>query len=127
VGRFVGVRGNRAVQSREQLRCLLFGAHALSGHIDLVRIRKANRIVSFDWEKYDQGHVVYRPAQMSGDEFRLGHAQAFRNFYSLPSIASRVPIRGGRRRAQWLIYNMFMRRGSQVDRAEIDRGANRGP
>jgi hypothetical protein len=54
---------------------------------------------------------------MSGDELRLGHAQAFRNFYSLPSIASRFPIRGGRHRAQWLIYNMFMRRGSQVDRA----------
>ena len=25
-----------------------------------------------DWNKYDQGQVVYRPAQMSGDELRLG-------------------------------------------------------
>jgi radical SAM superfamily enzyme YgiQ (UPF0313 family) len=88
------------------------------GTLTWYEMRKANRIVSFDWEKYDQGHVVYRPAQMSGDELRLGHAQAFRDFYSLPSIASRFPIRGGRHRAQWLIYNMFMRRGSQADRAD---------
>jgi hypothetical protein len=73
------------------------------GTLTWYEMRKANRIVSFDWEKYDQGHVVYRPAQMSGDELRLGHAQAFRNFYSLPSIATRFPIRGGRHRAQWLI------------------------
>lgn len=35
-------------------------------------LKKANRIVSFDWEKYDQANVVYHPAQMSGDEIRLG-------------------------------------------------------
>jgi hypothetical protein len=79
-------------------------------------MKKANRIVSFDWEKYDQSHVVYRPAQMSGDDLRLGQSQTYRTFYSLPSIASRFPIRGRRHRAQWLIYNMFMRRGYQTER-----------
>ncbi len=88
------------------------------GTLTWYEMKKANRIVSFDWEKYDQGHVVYRPARMSGEELRLGHAQAYRNFYSLPSIASRFPIQGERRRAQWFVYNMFMRRGSQTDRIE---------
>jgi hypothetical protein len=81
-------------------------------------MKKANRIVSFDWTKYDQGQVVYRPAQMSGDELRLGQARAYDTFYALSSIASRFPIRGRRHRGQWLIYNMFMRKGSATDRVD---------
>jgi hypothetical protein len=68
-------------------------------------MKKANRIVSFDWQKYDQGHVVFRPAQMSGDELRVGVSQVYETFYSLRSIATRFPPRGPRHRTQWLIYN----------------------
>ena len=57
--------------------------------------------------------MVYRPAQMSGDELRLG--MRYETFYSLPSIAGRFRILGGRHRAQWLLYNMFMRRGAATD------------
>jgi radical SAM superfamily enzyme YgiQ (UPF0313 family) len=85
------------------------------GTLTWYEMKKANRIVSFDWNKYDQGQVVYRPAQMSGEELRLGQAQAYRRFYALPSIADRFPIRGQRHRAQWLIYNLFMRKGSATD------------
>ena len=81
-------------------------------------MKKENRIVSFDWTMYDQGHVVYRPAQMSGDELRLGQSRAYGNFYSKSSIADRFPWLGKRHRAQWLIYNMFMRRGSQTENIE---------
>jgi radical SAM superfamily enzyme YgiQ (UPF0313 family) len=88
------------------------------GTLTWYEMKKANRIVSFDWTKYDQSHVVYRPAQMTGDELRLGQAQAYANFYSLPSIASRFPVGGERHRAQWLIYNMFMRRGSKTERID---------
>ena len=85
------------------------------GTLTWYEMKKANRIVSFDWNKYDQGQVVYRPAQMSGDELRFGQAQAYRTFYALSSIAARFPKRGRRHRAQWLIYNMFMRKGSATD------------
>ena len=85
------------------------------GTLTWYEMKKANRIVSFDWDKYDQGQVVYLPAQMSGDELRLGQAQAYRTFYALSSIAARFPKRGRRHRAQWLIYNMFMRKGSATD------------
>jgi hypothetical protein len=78
-------------------------------------MKKANRIVSFDWTMYDQGHVVYRPAQMSGDELRIGVDRAYRNFYATSSIANRFPLSGKRHRAQWIIYNLFMRRGSQTE------------
>jgi radical SAM superfamily enzyme YgiQ (UPF0313 family) len=85
------------------------------GTLTWYEMKKANRIVSFDWTKYDQGHVVYRPAQMSGPELRSGMEGAFRNFYSASSMASRFPVRGKRHRAQWLIYNLFMRKASQTE------------
>jgi len=88
------------------------------GTLTWYEMKKANRIVSFNWQKYDQGHVVYRPVLMSGDELRLGQSKAYETFYSLPSIASRFPVRGTRHRAQWLIYNTFMRRGSKTERID---------
>jgi hypothetical protein len=78
-------------------------------------MKKANRIVSFDWTMYDQGHVVYRPEQMSADELRIGQAGAYEKFYSKSSIANRFPLRGKRHRSQWLIYNLFMRKASRTE------------
>jgi radical SAM superfamily enzyme YgiQ (UPF0313 family) len=88
------------------------------GTLTWYEMKKADRIVSYDWEKYDQGHVVYRPARMSGDDLRLGIASAYGQFYTVPSIASRFPLVGSRHRLQWMIYNLFMRRGSQTERVE---------
>jgi radical SAM superfamily enzyme YgiQ (UPF0313 family) len=89
------------------------------GTLTWYEMKKANRIVSFDWEKYDQGHVVFRPAQMSGDELRLGQSRTYETFYSLPSIARRFPTRGSRHRTQWLIYNTFMRKASKTESKRI--------
>jgi radical SAM superfamily enzyme YgiQ (UPF0313 family) len=85
------------------------------GTLTWYEMKKANRIFSFDWSMYDQGHVVYRPAQMEPDELRIGHAQAYEKFYSTSSIAGRFPLRGSRNRAQWLIYNLFMRKAAKTD------------
>jgi radical SAM superfamily enzyme YgiQ (UPF0313 family) len=84
------------------------------GTLTWYEMKKANRIRSFDWTMYDQAHVVYQPARMSGDELRVGGKAAYQSFYSAPSIARRFPVRGGRRRAQWTIYNLFMRKGAQA-------------
>ena len=85
------------------------------GTLTWYEMKRANRIVSFDWTKYDQGHVVYRPAKMSGDELRIGQGRAYEGFYSAASIAKRFPLRGRRHRTQWAIYNAFMRRASQTE------------
>jgi radical SAM superfamily enzyme YgiQ (UPF0313 family) len=85
------------------------------GTLTWYEMKKANRIVSFDWDKYDQSQVVYRPAQMTGDELRVGQARAYDAFYKLSSIAGRFPLQGRRHRGQWLIYNMFMRKGSATE------------
>ena len=81
-------------------------------------MKRENRIVSFDWTMYDQGHVVYLPKQMEGDELRVGLDRAYRNFYSMSSIAKRFPWRGKRHRTQWAIYNAFMKKASSTE--EID-------
>ena len=83
------------------------------GTLTWYEMKKLSRIVSFDWSMYDQGHVVYRPARMSADQLRGGLAGAYGNFYSTGSIASRFPWRSKRHRGQWLIQNIFMRKGSQ--------------
>src|ERR1700741_1895417 len=85
------------------------------GTLTWYELKKAERIVSFDWTKYDQANVVYRPAQMTGDELRLGHRHAYETFYAMSSIARRFPYGGGRNVLEWTIYNMFMRKGSPID------------
>lgn len=85
------------------------------GTLTWYELKKAGRIVSYDWTRYDQANVVYRPAQMTGDELRLGQTAAYERFYSVPSIAKRFPVRGRRKRTQWTIYNLFMKKGAATD------------
>ncbi len=88
------------------------------GTLTWYEMKKANRIFSFDWEKYDQANVVYHPAKMSGEELRLGHIGAYKTFYSPGSIARRFPWKGKRNVLEWSVYNMFMKKGSATDRKE---------
>jgi radical SAM superfamily enzyme YgiQ (UPF0313 family) len=88
------------------------------GTLTWYEMKKADRIVSYDWEKYDQANVVYRPARMTGDELRLGQTEAYETFYSPGSMMKRFPIRGSRRRIQWAIYNLFMKKGAATDRKD---------
>ena len=85
------------------------------GTLTWYEMKKAGRIVSYDWTRYDQANVVYRPAQMTGDELRLGQTAAYERFYSVPSMARRFPLRGSRKRTQWTIYNLFMKKGAATD------------
>ena len=85
------------------------------GTLTWYEMKRANRIVSFDWTMYDQGHVVYRPERMTADELRIGQGGAYEKFYARSSIARRFPLFEKRNRTQWLIYNMFMRRASQTE------------
>ncbi len=79
----------------------------------------SNGVIRAAREKHSRGSrpnpPAYRPAQMSGPELRIGLEGAYRNFYAASSMASRFPVRGKRHRAQWLIYNLFMRRASRTE------------
>jgi radical SAM superfamily enzyme YgiQ (UPF0313 family) len=89
------------------------------GTLTWYEMKKAGRVVSFDWSKYDQGQVVYRPAQMSAQELRRGHFRAYQEFYAPRSIAGRFPLSGKRARAQWAIYNLFMRKATREETESV--------
>ena len=97
------------------------------GTLTWYEMKKAERIVSFDWDKYDQANVVYRPAQMSGDELRLGQIAAYETFYAPSSLARRFPLCGKRSRLQWSIYNLFMKKGAATDRKDAVAAATEPP
>src|SRR5262250_2137067 len=97
------------------------------GTLTWYELKKADRIVSYDWTMYDQANVVYRPAQMTGDQLRLGQTEAYETFYSPASMAKRFPIRGSRRRIQWAIYNLFMKKGAATDRKDAVAPATPAP
>lgn len=50
------------------------------------QMQAQNRISSFDWEKYDTRHVVYKPTSISTQALQDGYWQAYRDFYSWKSI-----------------------------------------
>ncbi len=97
------------------------------GTLTWYEMKKAERIISFDWDKYDQANVVYRPAQMSGDELRLGQIAAYETFYAPLSLARRFPLCGKRSRLQWSIYNLFMKKGAATDRKDGVAAATEAP
>ncbi len=84
------------------------------GTLTWYEMKKAGRIFSYDWKNYDQGHVVYRPEQMTPDQLRDGQLHAYKRFYSTRSILDRLPLRGSRDRLQWSIYNLYFRRAEPV-------------
>ena len=90
-------------------------------------LKKAERIISFDWDKYDQANVVFQPARMSRDELRLGQIAAHETFYAPSSLARRFPLRGKRSRLQWSIYNLFVKRGAPADRKTAVPAATEAP
>ena len=97
------------------------------GTLTWYELKKAGRIVSFDWSKYDQSNVVFRPINMTGDELRLGQEFAYEAFYTPSSIIRRFPLRGKRSRLQWAIYNLFMKKGAATDRKDAVAAPTEAP
>ncbi|MFI5244609.1 MAG: B12-binding domain-containing radical SAM protein [Gemmatimonadales bacterium] len=73
------------------------------------QMRAAGRILDEDWSHYDYGSVLVQPTGMSCDELRTGFDAAYRDFYSLRSIARRMlplPARNRAEHAAYLIANL---------------------
>jgi radical SAM superfamily enzyme YgiQ (UPF0313 family) len=72
------------------------------------RLEAEGRILTRDWELYDAQHVVFEPAQMSVRQLYEGHEAAWKQTYSVSSIARRlagshlqIPV--------WLVTNLGYR------------------
>jgi radical SAM superfamily enzyme YgiQ (UPF0313 family) len=80
------------------------------GTVTWFNMMNRRQITSFDWDAYDQSHVVYQPSNMSQRDLRDGYKQTFDDFYSVCSIARRFPWKSqGRSRTLWAIHNLFYR------------------
>jgi radical SAM superfamily enzyme YgiQ (UPF0313 family) len=93
------------------------------GTITWYEMMKEGRITNYDWDMYNQGNVVFKPARMTPQGLEEGHTSAYNHFYSLSSIARRFPVRGSRSRFYWSVYNLFFRRGEMMkpDRSAVTR------
>jgi radical SAM superfamily enzyme YgiQ (UPF0313 family) len=69
-------------------------------------MKAAGRILTEDWNKYDYGSPLIRPAQMTPEEMIRGFDYVYRSFYGLRNIVRRMtpPPRGNYREAlfYWL-------------------------
>ena len=54
------------------------------------RLLRENRILHFNWEKYDMNHVVFRPRQMTPEMLEKGFLAAYEKVYSAASLAKRL-------------------------------------
>ncbi len=54
------------------------------------QLLKENRILHFDWEKYDMNHVVFRPQGMDAEALEKGFFEAYKKVYSSASLLKRL-------------------------------------
>ena len=76
---------------------------------------KANSIVSYDWDKYDQAHIVSAPGHDDRAAARGLYACLSEVLFA-PVDGAAVPAEGSRSRTQWGIYNLFYRKGEVTGR-----------
>jgi radical SAM superfamily enzyme YgiQ (UPF0313 family) len=64
------------------------------GTINWFEMMRRKQIVSFDWDKYDQSHIVFKPAGLSAEQFYNGYLDTYDGFYTLASMIQRFPWDG---------------------------------
>lgn len=84
---------------------------------------RRKRIVSFDWDNYDQGHMVYSPSHLSTDQISRGYIDAYRRFYALPAMMRRLFSNRPRHMFYWGAYNLFFRKGVVQEIAKSNAAA----
>ena len=51
------------------------------------RMEQENRIMHWDWDRYDTRHAVFRPARLTVEQLEGGYWSAYRDFYRWSNIA----------------------------------------
>jgi len=86
------------------------------GTINWFEMMRRKQIVSFDWDKYDQSHIVFKPNGLSSEQLYRGYLDTYDGFYTAGSMLKRFPWDSSRNMANWTIYNAFFRKGGVVTR-----------
>jgi radical SAM superfamily enzyme YgiQ (UPF0313 family) len=70
------------------------------------KLRRENRIITEDWEKYDIAHTVFKPTNLTPEELDEGRRWIEDQFYSFRSSARRMSSLG--RRIRYLLPFMIL-------------------
>lgn len=62
-----------------------------------------NRIIDFDYSKYNTANVVFQPKNMTACELQQGYLKIYKDIYSLKNIIKRTP----KAKNQWIPYYLF--------------------
>lgn len=76
----------------QRLECATF--HILTpypGTPLFAQLEAEGRLLHRDWERYDTGHVVFRPKRMSAEQLAGGYAWSYRRLFSHRSVWRRRP------------------------------------
>jgi radical SAM superfamily enzyme YgiQ (UPF0313 family) len=68
----------------------------------------SGRILTRNWDLYDTGHAVFRPARMTAEALEEGYARVYRDFYTFGSILRRST--GLANPLKRILYNVAWRR-----------------
>jgi len=75
------------------------------------KLEKNGRIIDYNWSNYDGFHVVYQTNKLRNGELEKGLWNAYRKFYSIPSIIKRcLKINRHPWRLRTFISNFYYRR-----------------
>ncbi len=73
------------------------------------RLLAEGRILDHDLTRYNTSRAVFRPLRMTASELEAGYLGVYRRFYSWRNILRRMPL-DARRRASYLLFNVFYRK-----------------
>jgi radical SAM superfamily enzyme YgiQ (UPF0313 family)/anti-anti-sigma regulatory factor len=79
----------------------------LPGTVLFDRMKAEGRIFDWDWSHYDGKRVVYYPKRMSPEVLQEGFYWANRQFFSIPSILTRMSSTSQRFIARWIMNWRF--------------------
>ena len=87
-------------------------AHILTpypGTILFDKLTKENRIIDFDWRKYNTANVVFQPKNMSPKQLYEGYLWIYEQFYSIKNIVKRMPEKN-LQKIPFLLFNLGYRK-----------------
>ncbi len=82
-------------------------ATPLPGTVLFERQKAEGRIFDWDWSHYDGKHVVFTPKRMTPEVLQEGFYWANRQFFSLPSILTRLSSTRQRLIPRWVMNQRF--------------------
>lgn len=84
------------------------------GTLLFYEMQKEKRITSYNWDKYDQGFIVYETRGLTADVLWDKQLELYKKFYSFKSMAQRFPYFDKRSKGYWAISNLFFRKGEVI-------------